>query len=199
MMDSELTFKSHYDYIIRKAFKNLGFINRVTKPFNSTDTLKILYFSFVRSILDFGCNVWSPYYQDDINNIEKVQKKFINILNYRNNVSNLSYDDSLKRYKMLSLQNRRTQFDISLLHKIINSLIDCPTLLSKINFITKARLPVRSSRRLDILVPPRLRKNYTCNNFFYRCLVNYNKNYADVDIFSNSLKSTKNIVFNKLL
>lgn len=199
IMDSKLTFGLHFDSIIQRSFRNLGFINRITKPFKKIITLKILYFSFVRSILDFGSVVWNPHFKQDIDKIEKVQRKFIKLLNFRSNCSNESYEESLKKHKLLTLQNRRKQFDLIFLHKILNCHIDSPTLLSRINFITKTRLPARSSRSIQMFVPPRSRKKYTRNNFFTRCLTMYNNEFSSIDLFDNSLNRVKSKVVKKLL
>lgn len=197
VMDSQLSFKPHYESIVGKAFRNLGFINRISKPFTKPVTLKVLYFSFVRSVLDFGSIVWNPYYRDHVNRLEKVQRKFIKILNYRNNV-NMEYRDSLCHYNLLSLEDRRTLSDITFLYKILNNLIDSPAILSKINFIVKARLPARSSHPLHTFVPLRPRRNYTSNNFFSRSIIRYNRDFEEIDVFSNSLHIFKSKILIKI-
>ncbi|XP_055614779.1 uncharacterized protein LOC129761101 [Toxorhynchites rutilus septentrionalis] len=71
MLDSKLTFRDHVSYIIAKASRTLGFIFRVTKRF------KDVHCSLVRSILEYACVVWSPYYQNSVHRIESIQRKFI--------------------------------------------------------------------------------------------------------------------------
>ena len=72
-----LNFNRHISYIVSKAFRMLGFINRVTKPFSDATVLKTLYFSYVRSRLEYCSQVWAPTAQIYINTIERVQRKFI--------------------------------------------------------------------------------------------------------------------------
>ncbi|CAG9795435.1 unnamed protein product [Diatraea saccharalis] len=79
IVDSKLSFKAHYDQIVKRAFRTLGFIIRISKPFNNPHTLKILFFSFVRSILEFGSVIWNPFYKQDIARLEKVQFKFMKL------------------------------------------------------------------------------------------------------------------------
>lgn len=193
-MDSTLSFNPHIDHILASAFRNLGFILRISKPFSSPNTLKILYFSFVRSFLDFCSTVWNPYYEVHIKRIEKVQKKFVKSLNYRHNISNESYTHSLKRYKLLSLCSRRKMFDVVFLYKILNNLIDSSSLLGRISFVSRVRLPVRSSRCKPLFVTPRFRKKYTRNSFLFRSTNIYNKEYTNIDLFHVSLNKLKRIL-----
>jgi hypothetical protein len=64
MLDKKLLFDVQIDYIVNKAMKCLGFIKRFGKEFNDLHVHKVLYFTYVRSILEFACNVWSPYFQN---------------------------------------------------------------------------------------------------------------------------------------
>lgn len=52
VIDSRLLFDKHIEIITSKAMKNLGFMFRITKDFKSIKTLKILYCSLVRSLLE---------------------------------------------------------------------------------------------------------------------------------------------------
>lgn len=198
IMDSTLSFIPHIDHILASAFRNLGFILRISKPFKRPETLKILYFSFVRSFLDFCSTVWSPSYEVHIRRIERVQKIFIKSLNYRQNILNQSYTDSLKNYNLLSLCNRRKMFDIVFLYKIINNLVDSPLLLSRLSFISRVRLPVRSSRPKPLFVTPPYHKNYTRNSFLYRSTNLYNKNFTDIDLFNTSVSKLKSTLIQSL-
>jgi len=59
----------------------LGFINRSTNNFKNLYTrLKTLFFSLVRSHLEFGFVVWSPIYSSYIEAIEKVQYKCLKFM-----------------------------------------------------------------------------------------------------------------------
>lgn len=199
IMDNQINFETHIDTIINRALRSLGFICRVSKPFQSLLTLKILYYSFVRSILDFGCVVWHPLFKKQINRIEKVQKKFIKVLNYRNYRKKESYESSLSYYRLLSLNNRRKQFDLVFLHKLLNNKIDSPDLLSKINFLTRIRFPLRASRTVDTFVPPRFKRKYTRNCFFHRCLDMYNREFSQFDLFNSNLRAFKRSLTDYLL
>lgn len=49
----------HVNFITAKAYKALGFLRRNTKLFPQ-QTRDLLYKSYVRPILEYGCTVWDP-------------------------------------------------------------------------------------------------------------------------------------------
>jgi hypothetical protein len=65
----------------------LWFINRRNKNFKNLYTFKTLFFSLVRSHLEFGSVVWSPSYSSYKKVIEKVQYKFLKLICYKLNIS----------------------------------------------------------------------------------------------------------------
>lgn len=57
--ESDLSFKLNHNLVMNKAFKILGFVSRNTQNFKNIICLKTLYYSLVRSSLEFGSLVWS--------------------------------------------------------------------------------------------------------------------------------------------
>lgn len=57
---SKPKFKFHikYSYVIKKASSNLGFIKCTFKEFHNAHALKLLYFSLVRSRLEYANMIW---------------------------------------------------------------------------------------------------------------------------------------------
>ena len=73
-IDSKLRWKEQYNSIQKKANKLLGFLRR-----NINDcpqkVKKHCYNALVKPVLEYGCPVWDPYQQVDINNLERIQKR----------------------------------------------------------------------------------------------------------------------------
>ncbi|XP_025206288.1 cilia- and flagella-associated protein 61-like [Melanaphis sacchari] len=67
----------HIAMITNRAFKVLGFIMRLSKDFKLSKSLKSLYCALVRPILEYGSVVWDPYTASDINQLERVQHRFL--------------------------------------------------------------------------------------------------------------------------
>ena len=90
LCDPHLNFHSHIDSIVNKANSTLGFVKRWSKEFCDPYVTKSLYTTFVRPLLEYSSQVWSPYYQVHIQRIEAVQRRFI-----RYALRGLEWDDPL--------------------------------------------------------------------------------------------------------
>ena len=73
-IDSDLSFVSHVNEKVNKAFQMIGLINR---NFINIDkvTFLLLYKNMIRRHLEYAHAVWSPYKSFIIENLEKVQKR----------------------------------------------------------------------------------------------------------------------------
>ena len=50
---------------------------------SSPETLKQLYLSLVRPHLEYSCQLWDPYIQQDINRLESIQKFALKLISHR--------------------------------------------------------------------------------------------------------------------
>ena len=77
---SDLSWKSNTDQMISRAYKKLWILKRLKGQGASLEDLTDIYVKQVRSILEFGVPVWnSKLIQEEINDIERVQKSFMYI------------------------------------------------------------------------------------------------------------------------
>lgn len=180
VFDSKMTFKSHIDYILPKAYSILAFIKRNSKNFTDPYTRKLLYVSFVRSRLDYASMVWNPFYKTHCDRIERLQRKFIKFA-----LLPLNYSDPLPHYisrcrliHLETLSNRRAKSSVLFLYKLINGVIDCPLLLNKIGF----NVPIRNLRYFEAFNVPLHRNNYSCNEPIVRSLREFNSINKIVDL-----------------
>ena len=104
----------------------------------------ILYYSLVRSILEFGSVVWNPIQVGLKNKIEIIQRRFLRMLAYKFGLVDKSVKDVAIIYKIPTLESRRLNTDVLFIHKLLNNKIDCPDLLEQIYF----KIPVFNTRRL---------------------------------------------------
>lgn len=113
--DSKLLFDRHFDNIVSKASQSLGFIMRMSNSFNDAKTFKILYCTFVRGILEYASQVWSPRYEIYASRLENIQRKFIKYLCYRLKID-YKAEDYLRlcaRFHILPLVTRRHIADVT--------------------------------------------------------------------------------------
>ena len=104
--------------IVAKANKTLGLIKRLLKNTSDLKVRKTLYCTLVRPILEYACNLWSPYtikHRQLIENVQRRASKFI--LKYP---QDLKYADRLIKIKTLPLEFRRDISDLCLVFKSRN-------------------------------------------------------------------------------
>lgn len=195
IFDSKLTMTNHIDSITSKAFKNLGFVLRTCKAFNDIEAIKLLYFAYVRSILEYGSPVWSPQFQIYNNALERIQKKFINHLSFRLRISHDDdYFEKCTRHGLLTLKERRGMMDMCLLHDILNGRIDSIELVSGIKFCT----PRRRTRHTPLLYSPPHKRKYVKNSVLVRIANTYNKKFCHIDVFHYSKTTFKNHILKSI-
>lgn len=67
-------WNTHIQNVTNKCTQRLGLIKRTFK-YKYPQAIKLLYTSLVRPMLEYGNAVWSPQYKNQINKIEKIQKR----------------------------------------------------------------------------------------------------------------------------
>ena len=153
VFDREIDFKVHIDKIATKASQMLGFIKRWSKEFNCPFVSRHLYITFVRPILEYACQVWSPFYQIHIDRIEAVQKRFVRFalsnLPWHNPLILPPYQSRLNLVNLESLVKRREVADLVFLHGLIKLTIISSKLYDKVQFTNNNRI-FRNNRIFDI-------------------------------------------------
>ena len=77
LLTSNLSWSAHIKSVCSKARKLLGLIYRRFYKYSSELTLRQLYLSLMWPHLEYAASLWSPYLQNYINMLEKIQQ-FIN-------------------------------------------------------------------------------------------------------------------------
>ena len=78
--------KTHISQIVKKANKLLGMIKR-SITCKIKENIMNLYKTLVRPILDYGSAIWNPYQKQDINTLEKVQRRTTKMITGMRNLS----------------------------------------------------------------------------------------------------------------
>lgn len=191
VFDPKLNFVKHIEFSVSKANSMLGFIKRNSIDFKDPFTLKSLFTSYVRPILEYCCVIWNPFYNIQSKRIEMVQKKFtrFTIQKFGWNIETPSYKTRCQLLAIQSLENRRKMFSVMFISDILSYHIKCPFLLSLINLYAPSRqLRIRCLFREDVH-----RVNYAKNEPITRCVKETNLilNCIDFD-FQLSRSSLKN-------
>lgn len=187
--DTKLDFSIHIDAVISKAYRMLGFMKRCTKDFSNVQAIKTLYFSLVRSNLEYCCLIWDPYYNNQTKILERIQNKFTRYLYYKSNhYGSRDLPASFLRnyFSIPSLKSRRDLSCLVFFYKVINNNIDCIGILEYIHFALPTR--TRSHTLFPVVFT---RYNYIDNFCLYKFYRIFNAISVDVDIFGSSLNVFK--------
>lgn len=187
--DEKAKFNHHMSSVTRKSYQMIGFIFRATKMFRDPKSIMKLYYTYVRSRLEYSCPIWNPQYIKYIDMIERVQKKFTRLLYYRFNWIKPDYKTRLKQLQMHSLETRRLQMDEMLLYNIINGRL-------KTNLASQITLhrPRRFTRNPPRFYLPTPTANYMTHAPMYRMMHHHNTIFSALNINHPSYYAYKRAV-----
>jgi hypothetical protein len=190
----KLSFENHVQRSIDRGHKMLRFVLRNSRSFKSVEVLKTLYFSLVRSGLEYATTAWAPYYIYMKAGLERVQRRFLKHLFHITEghfpPRGIDHAVLLKKYCFTHLQCRRDIADARFLVKLIRGQLDCPELLEKIPF----RVPRPNLRDKASFIVPRARTNVLAGSPVYRILKLGNLLEDEVDLFKCSVKEVTEAV-----
>jgi len=104
-----------------RALKPVFVLDRFCFRCKCPGVLTRAFVIFVRPLLEYCSQIWSPRLHKDIYNIEHVQRSFTKRLP---GFKSLSYSERLLRLNLESLESRRVKADLVLLFKIIHGFVD---------------------------------------------------------------------------
>lgn len=117
-LSNDATFSLHITNIVKKARGQMGWILRTFKTRDHFPMLT-LYKSLVIPLLEYCCQLWSPWRPGDIQALESVQRSFT----YRiSTVKDLNYWGRINSLKLYSLERRRERYLIIYVWKIMRGL-----------------------------------------------------------------------------
>ena len=125
---SNLRFNLHYQAILSKAFRMLGFIIRNTRHFRRIGTLIKLYNTFVRPHVEYASVIWSPTAECNKDLIERLQKIFLRYLYYKQyNIYPafpvlVPYRNMLVTFNIQPLCDRRAIQSLLFIYYIVNNI-----------------------------------------------------------------------------
>lgn len=161
LFDQKLSFSAHIESMVSRAYSRLGFMKRICANFDDVYCLKYVYFSLVRSVLEYASVVWNPGYAVNSERIESIQKKFLlyalRRLPWRRDSFVLPpYESRCMLINMQSLSERRRNASLIFIFDLLTGRIDSPDLLILFSF----NVPSRSLRTNNLLHVSLRRTNY---------------------------------------
>ena len=105
LIDKELKFHRQTASAVKKASSSLGLIKK-SFAFLDDEILPLLFKSLVRPLLEYGNEIWGPFYKGDAQQVETIQRRATKVVTQ---LRSLSYEERLRHLKLPSLQHRRTE------------------------------------------------------------------------------------------
>lgn len=194
LIDDKLSLNQHVEKIVNKAFRMYGFVMRSSSEFKRVSTYLYLYKTLVRSQLEYAVPIWNPFYQKYIDEIEKVQRKFLRAMHYRCHKTYLPYSQLLDKYGQVNLESRRKYLEASVLYGIVHGDFDCINLTSKLCYVVPRTANIRSTRAGTLFAVDICRTNSGMRCPIRRMVESYNCNFINIDIFVCSKSKFKSHV-----
>lgn len=101
ILDGKLTFAYHVDGIVNSSLKNLGFLVRQCRVFESIKSIYRIYYAYVSSLLNSASVIWNPQYQIYIERIVQIQNKLLKYLSLRGNFTSSNDYVKVRFYGLL--------------------------------------------------------------------------------------------------
>lgn len=117
---NNLKWETHIIEIVKRANSLLYMIRKAFSYITAGLFLK-LYKTYVRPLLEYGYQIWSPYFQKDISLLERAQKQATKMVA---SIRNLSYEDRLEALALTTLEERRHRGDLIETYKILTERYD---------------------------------------------------------------------------
>ncbi|CAI6349646.1 unnamed protein product [Macrosiphum euphorbiae] len=155
-----LNFRPHIGYMTTKAFRVLGFIRRHSFNFSSTNCILALYYALVRSIIEYGSVVWSPYIAIDICRTVSVQNSCMRFAGHCLNIPHLPHDYG-PIFQALGLD--------SLSVELMQGRVDATRLLGELSF----HIPSNTRLQFNLYIPTN-KSNFSRNASLLRMIHNAN-------------------------
>jgi len=127
IISSDLSWGNHVSSVSSKAMKHMGMLYRCFYRDCTPDTLRTLYISCVRPLLEYAVPVWDPHLVKDIHALESVQRFATKVCT--KTWRDVSYSERLCILNLPTLQVRRMLLKLCLLYKIVHGntfMPNCP-------------------------------------------------------------------------
>jgi len=144
-----------------KALRMLSIKMRLSKDLKLTSSLKILYCSLVRPIIEYGAIIWNPHTADNACQVDRVQRRYLRFTSFLLGIKWPPHDYSpvAIHLNLASLTDRRRVMGSKFLNDLLDGSVVSLTLLSLINF----KVSQRSTRSITSFHVPFCSTNYLLN------------------------------------
>ena len=119
ILSQDLKWSAHIDDLIDRTYKKLDLMRGLKFKLDK-QSLETIYFSFIRSGMEYGDMLWTGTYENDLAKLDRIEIEALRIITgatARSNV-NLTYSE----VNWHPLRERRVNHSLIMMYKIINGL-----------------------------------------------------------------------------
>ena len=120
-ISDDLTWSHHIDKVIANCRKQSAWILRTFSK-RDVNTMRTLWVSLMRPIIDYCSPVWSPY-PTNFGNIDRLENVLRAFTKKVDNLHDLPYNERLKEMKLSTIQRRHERYKILYIYKIKEGLV----------------------------------------------------------------------------
>ena len=122
IMDSDGTFNTHINTLIKKLRKKIGWVLRSFYSRN-IDFMRQIFISLIRPHMDYCAQLWAP---SEGPGLDKLENFLYDYSKYVPEIRNMSYEDRLKAMRLQLVQRRYDRYRIIYTRKCALGLVpDC--------------------------------------------------------------------------
>ena len=175
------------------AKKGNQVLGQMSRAFTYRDKTWIhLYSTYVRPHLEYAVQAWCPWLKADIECLEKVQRRAVNMVT---GLSGVTYVDKLKEVGLTTLEDRRLRGDMLLSWRATSGNLNVDSKRWFTPCDNTYSIVTRHSSSIGNVVKPRFKNDIRKNFFTVRAVDNWNslptaiKHSKDVDKFKETYDS----------
>lgn len=184
-----LKWEDHITSIVKKANSFIYVIRRSFQTM-TVEVFRRIYKTYIRPLLEYGYQLWSPYFQKDIDLLESVQRKATKM---PQGLRRLSYNERLVALRLTTLEERRLRGDLIESYKILTHHYNLPNIQ---DILLKKEDRASRGHRLKLVRAP-ANTNVAYHFFSNRVVHNWNMLPEDV-VSADSVNAFKNKLDNWL-
>ncbi|XP_054752468.1 uncharacterized protein LOC129258037 [Lytechinus pictus] len=119
-----MKWNHHISMVTKKANSTRAFLQR--NLHSCPRSVQVLcYKSLLRPVLEYGCEMWDPFTKDNTRKLEMVQRRYARFT-MGDHRRTSSVTDMLRQLQWPTLEERRAQFKVVMVYRLVNTIADVP-------------------------------------------------------------------------
>ena len=124
-LDRTVSWNNHINTVAKKASNISAFLQRNLHQLPRKSKAQS-YQTLVRPLMEYACTIWDPHTKENINKLEAVQRRSARFV-YNDFRLTTSVTPMLNELNWEPLQERRAQYKVIMMYRIMHGLVDIPT------------------------------------------------------------------------